>query len=113
MQHGVTSAVSGGARTKCWRPLTEFRGHSAEGSLINLAVLGPGERHAVVLEFVDRGWCIAAHVLDCVLIAEPIGTFDCVVHVPAPVISPHVAERSGNTALRCDSVRAGWEHLRD
>ncbi len=54
-----------------------------------------------------------AHVLDRVLIAEPVGALDGVVHVPAPVVLAHVAERSRDAALRRYRVAAGREHLGD
>jgi hypothetical protein len=113
VQHGVTGTVGGGARAQCGWSLAELRGHSAEGSLINLAALRPGEGHAVMLELIDCVWRVAAHVLDSVLIAEPIGAFHRVVHVPAPVIGSHVAERGGDAALRCNCMRASREHLRE
>ena len=65
-----------------------------------------------MLELVDGGGRVAAQVLDGVLIAEPVGALHGVVHVPAPVVRPHVAERRGDAALRGDRVRARREHLR-
>src|SRR5262249_6493975 len=82
-------------------------GHAAERPLIDAAVLGARERHAPVLELVDRRRRVAAQVLDRVLVAEPVGSLDGVVHVPAPVVLAHVAERGGDPALRGDGVRAG------
>ncbi len=91
--------------------LAELGGHAAECALVDLAFLGPAERHAIVLQLDDRGDGFLTHVLDRVLIAEPVGTLDGVVHMIAPVIIAHIAEGSGNTALCRDGVRARREQL--
>ena len=113
VQHGVAGAVGGGAGALRGRAFAELGGHAAERALVDAAVLGAGERHAVVLELVDGLDGVAAEVLDGVLVAEPVGALDGVVHVPAPVVRAHVAERGGDAALGRDGVRAGREHLGD
>ncbi len=113
VQDGVAGAVGGGASALRRRALAVLRGHAAEGALVDLAFLGARERHAVVLELDDRGDRLAAHVLDRVLVAQPVRTLDGVEEVVAPVVLAHVAERGGDAALRRDGVRAGREHLAD
>ena len=56
---------------------------------------------------------LAAHELDRVLVAEPIGALDGVVEVPAPVVLAHVAEGGAHAALGRHRVAAGRKHLRD
>ena len=112
VQHGMAGAVGGGAGA-LRDAFAEFRGHAAEGTLVDLARLGAAEGHAVMLELDDRGDRLAHHVLDGVLVAEPVRALDRVVHVPAPVVLAHVAERGADAALRRDSVAAGREHLGD
>ena len=68
VQHGVTSAVSGGAGTLD-RRFTEIAGHAAKGALIDLTIGGAGEGDAPVLELINRCWRIAAEVFDSVLVA--------------------------------------------
>ena len=67
---------------------------------------------AEVLELVDDVGCLAAHELDRVLVAEPVGALDGVVEVVVPVVLAHVAERGADAALRGDGVRASREDLR-
>ena len=110
VQHGVAGAVGRGAGS-LRDALAEVRGHAAERPLINAAILGARERHAVMLQFDDRGRRLLAHELDGVLIAEPVRALDRVVHVPAPIIGAHVAERRRDAALRGDRVAARREHL--
>jgi hypothetical protein len=113
MQHGVAGAVGGGAGA-LRGAFAIVRGHAAERTLVDLAVfLAARERHAPVLQFVNCRRRVAAHVFDGVLVAEPVGALDGVVHMPAPVVIAHVAERGGDAALRRDRVRAGGEHLGD
>src|SRR5262249_4412349 len=82
--------------------------------LIDLAVfLAARERQAPVLQLIDGGRRIAAEVLDCILVAEPVGTLDGVVHVPAPIILAHIAERGGDAALPRNRVRTRREDLGD
>src|SRR6185503_2427356 len=59
------------------------------------------------------GNAVAAHVFDRVLVAQPIGALDRVVHVPAPVVRTHVAERRRDSTLRRHGVAARGEHLGD
>ena len=113
VQHGVAGAVGGGAGA-LRGALAVMRGHAAERALIDFAVfLAARERQAPMLELVDRGRRVAAQIFDGVLVAEPVGALDGVVHVPAPVVLAHVAERGGDAALRRDRMRAGRKHLGD
>ena len=55
---------------------------AAEGALVDLALVGTREGHAVVLELDDGAWRLLAHVVDRVLVAQPVAALDRVVHVP-------------------------------
>ena len=112
MQHGVTGAV-GRRASALRRALAIVRGHAAEGPLIDLAVLGAREGNAVVFEFDDGRNRFLAHVLDGVLITQPIRTLDGVVEMEAPVVLAHVAQRSTDAALRRHGVAAGGKDLGD
>ena len=59
---------------------------TTEGSLVDLAVLASGEGETVVLQLTDGTGGFTAHVVDGVLVTEPIGTLDGIVEVPSPVI---------------------------
>src|SRR3546814_6262939 len=61
VQHGVAGAV-GRRAGALGDAFAVVRGHAAEGALIDLAVLGAAERHAVVLELEDRRHGLAHHV---------------------------------------------------
>ena len=111
VQHGVAGAVSRGAGA-LRGALAVMRGHAAERTLIDFAVfLAARERHAPVFELVNGLRSVAAEIFDRVLVAEPVGALDRVVHMPAPVVLAHIAERGGDAALRRDRVRAGRKHL--
>ena len=112
VQDGVAGAVGGGAGAHR-RRLAVILHVAAERALVDAAVLGAAERHAVVFQLVNRRDGRAAHVFDGVLIAQPVRPFHGVVHVPAPVVLAHVAERGADAALRRDGVAAGGEHLGD
>ncbi len=112
MQNRVAGAVRGCTRA-LRGALAIMRRHAAERALIDLAVFGARERHAVVLELDDRGNRLAAHVFDRVLIAEPVRTLDRVVEMEPPVVLAHVAERGRDAALRRDRMRARRKHFRE
>ena len=99
VQHGVAGTVGGGTGA-LGGAFAVMRGHAAERPLIDLAVfLAARERQAPVLKFVHRLRRIAAQILDRILVAEPVGALDRVVHVPAPVVFAHVSECGGDAAL--------------
>ena len=112
VQHGVAGAVGGGAGA-LRGALAVMGGHAAERALIDLAVFAARERQAPMLQFVDRFRRAAAHIFDGVLVAEPVRPLHGVVHVPAPVVLAHIAERGGDAALRRHRVRARRKHLGD
>ena len=112
VQDGVAGAVGGGAGALRGF-LAEVLGHAAKGALVDLAFLGAAERHAEMLELDDRRNRLAAHVFDGVLVAQPVRPLDGVVHVPAPVVLAHIAQRRRNAALGGHGVAARREHLRD
>ncbi len=112
VQHGVAGAVGGGAGA-LRGALAEMRGHAAERALIDLAVFAARERQAPMFELVNRFRRVADHIFDGVLVAEPVRPFHGVVHVPAPVVLAHIAERGRDAALRRDRVRARRKHFGD
>ena len=112
VQDRVAGAVGGGAGA-LRGALAVVRGHAAERTLVDLAVLGPAERHALVLQLDDRGDRLAAHVFDRVLVAQPVAALDGVVEMEAPVVLAHVAERGGDAALGRHGMAAGREDLAD
>ena len=79
----------------------------------HFAFLCSGEWAAVILELVDGLGSLSCHVVDGVLVTEPVGALDRVVHVPAPVVLVHVAEGGVDATLGGDGVASGREELGD
>jgi hypothetical protein len=113
VQDGVAGAVGSGAGALHGRTVAIVHHVAAEWPLVDLALFRARERHAVMLELVDGGRRLAHHVFHGVDVAQPVRPLDGVVHVPLPGIRPHIGERGGDAALRCDRVRARREHLGD
>jgi hypothetical protein len=88
---------------------------AAERALIDPAVGSARERHAHMLELDHRVDRVPGHVLDRLLVAEPVRALDRVVHVPAPVVltHAHVAEGGADPALRRNGMAAGRINLAD
>ena len=113
MDDRVPGSVGGGAGAPGRIAFAVVPHMAAERPLVDPPVLGARERHAEMFELDDGRDRIAAHVFDRVLVAEPVGALDRVVHVPAPVVLAHIAECGADAALRGDGVAAGREHLAD
>jgi hypothetical protein len=109
---GMAGAVGGSASALRHRLAIVDR-VAAERPLIDLAVGGARERHAVMLELDHRRDGIAAHIFDRILVTQPVRPLDRVVHMPAPVVVTHVAECRADPALSCDRMAARREHLGD
>ncbi len=110
VQHGVAGAVGRGAGA-LHGLLAVVGGVAAEGALVDGAVRVAVERHAEVFQLIHHLGGLAAHELDGVLVAQPVGALDGVVEVVVPVVLAHVAERGRHAALRRHGVRAGGEDL--
>ena len=109
----VAGTVGRGAGALHRRAIAEFGHMTAERALINLAILSAAEGNAVVLKFVDGGRRFTRQIFHGVVVAQPVRTFDGVIHVPLPRVRAHVLERSGNAALGCHGMRAGGKNLGD
>ena len=112
VQHGVTRTIGRRGATVRLATFAEVERLTAERSLINFAVVCARKRQTVVFELDDSLGRFAAHVLNRILVTEPISPFHRVVGVPAPIILSHVAQRRVDSALRSDGVRARREELR-
>jgi hypothetical protein len=92
VQDRVARAVGGGAGALHRGAFAELGRVAAEGALVDLAFLGAGERDAVMFQLVDRLRRLTREVFHRVGVAQPVGALHRVVHVPVPVVRPHVAE---------------------
>lgn len=104
MQHSMSRSIT---RTSCSVRLPAFailQALPTQRSLVYCALICSREWHAIILELDDRRNGFLSHVVDCVLVAEPVGTLDCVVHVPAPIVLCHIAERGVDATLRGDRM---------
>ena len=110
VQHGMAGAVGHGAGA-FYGAFAEFGGMAAEGALVDFAAFHAVERHAHVFQFNHGFGRAAAHEFDGVLVAEPVGAFYGVVHVPIPAVFLHIAQRGGNAALRGHGVGAGGKYF--
>lgn len=111
VQERVTGTISDSAAPVSLAALAEVVALTTESPLVDLTLLGTGERHTVVLELDNGGGGLATHVVDGILVTKPIATLDGVVRMPAPIIIVGIAKRGIDTTLGSDSVRSGGEQL--
>ena len=86
---------------------------ASESSLINLSFFGSAEGHAVALEFEHSLGGFTAHVMDSILITQPVTALDRVVGMPAPVVFSNVAEGGIDASLSGNGVTTGREEFSD
>lgn len=111
MQHGMPGPIRRTRRPIRLPSLAVLETLPAQSALVYCALACAREGHAVVLELDDGGHGFPRHVVDCVLVAEPVGALDRIVHVPAPVVGGHVAERGVDATLCGDGVGARGEEF--
>ena len=86
---------------------------TSEGSLVDLSLFGSWERKTIRLEFQDGLRSLFAHVMDGILISQPVTSLDCVVCVPSPIVVVHIAKSSIDTTLSCNCMWSCGEELGD
>jgi hypothetical protein len=94
VKNGVTRSVGGGGAPVSLSSLSELERLSTKGSLVDLALLGTREWDTKVLELYmsapyeadpcrthldDSVRCLSAHVMDSILVSEPIRSLDGIV----------------------------------
>ena len=92
VQNRVPCSVGGCAGALHRRALTEFCRVATKGALVNLAFLGPAKRYAVVLQLINGLGGFTRQIFHGVGVAQPVRTFDSVIHMPLPVIGAHVRQ---------------------
>eukprot|EP00760_Papus_ankaliazontas_P024347 PhM_4_TR2254/c0_g1_i1/m.78351 len=113
VEHGVASAIRRGTRAARLAPGAVVRRLPAERALEDERVLRAEEGQTHRVELRHHGGGLLAHVLDGVLVTEPVAALDGVEHVPPPVVVLSVRKRSVEAALGGDGVRAAGVQLRD
>ena len=111
VQHGMAGTISRRTGTLCSRACSVLSSHAAERALVNLAFFSTRKRQAVMLQFQNCRRGFFTHEFDGVLVTQPVGTLDGVIHVPAPVILPHIAKRSRNSTLCGNRMATGRKYL--
>ena len=113
VEHAVTGTVSNTAAAVGLSAGSVLLGLATESALVDLTLGSARKGHAVGLEFSDSHRRLSGHVLNGVLVSEPVCTLHGVIKVPPPVIIMHVAECGVDTALGSNGVRTRGEQFRD
>ena len=71
----------------------------------------PRKRKSKLFKLENGLGSLFAHVVNGILISQPITSLDGIVSVPSPVILAHVSQRRINASLSGDSVGTSWEKL--
>src|SRR5665811_2241457 len=96
-----------------YRVFAEVAHVSTERPLIDFSIFGTRKGHPRMFQFEDGGDGLPAHIFDGILVAEPVGPFDRVVHVPLPTVFAEIAETGCNAALGCNRMTACRKYLCD
>ena len=122
VKHGVAGTIGSGSRTVGLTTLTVVLGLTSESALVDLTVVATREGETIGLQLAHSTRSLTTHVVNSVLVTEPIGSLHGIVEVPSPIISvlhinqksenPHHVTKSGvNTSLGSDGVGTGGEQL--
>ncbi len=98
VQQGVTGTVSR-RRGTCRLLAAEIFRLAAKRTLIDSAIFQTGERQTHMIQLQNRFRAGFTHIFDGILVADIIGTFHRVVHVPFPVIFMGITQRHGDATL--------------
>ena len=74
------------------RTLAKVVALSSEGPLVDFAVFRAREGDTVTFSSMTVSVCLAAHVLNGILMAQPVATLDGVVRVPTPIIRRRITQ---------------------
>ena len=113
VQDGVAGAVGGGGGALNRRAFAHILHMATKGALINGSVGVARKGHPGMFKFINSGGGFAHHILNCILIAEPVTALDGIEHMPCPMIRRIVAKARRNTTLSSDSMAACWEDFGD
>ena len=86
VQHGVTRTIRSGGSTIRLTALAVVLRLTSERTLVDLAVLATREGKTVRLQLAHRTRSLAAHVVNGVLVTQPVRSLHRIVEVPSPVI---------------------------
>mmetsp|Transcript_47934 Transcript_47934/g.117584 ORF Transcript_47934/g.117584 Transcript_47934/m.117584 type:complete len:264 (+) Transcript_47934:983-1774(+) len=104
VQNSVPCSVSSSRTSVRLPPLPELQTLPSESTLVDLTLIRPGERQAKRLQLQHNLWRHPGHMLDCILIAQPVGPLHSIVAMPPPVVLSHVRQSCVDTALRSHRV---------
>lgn len=99
VQHRVTRSVSNSTAAVGLTTLAKLTRLPSKGSLVDFAFCRAREGHSVGFEFANSNRGFSRHVLDSVLVTQPVRSLHCVIEVPSPVVFVHVAKSSIDSSL--------------
>ena len=99
VKHRVPCSISHSTTSICLTSSSEIFRLTSEGSLIDLSFFGSAEGHTIRLKFQDSLWCLLGHIVNSILVSEPITSLDCVIEVPSPIVLMHVSESGIDSSL--------------
>jgi len=91
VKHRVPCSISDGTTSIGLASSTIVSRLTSEGSLIDLSFICSAEGHTIRLEFQDSFWCLFGHIVNSILVSEPITSLNCVIEVPSPIVLVHVS----------------------
>ncbi len=113
VEHAVTGAIRDTGASMGLAAFAVLEALTAEGALIDFALVGAAEGHSVMLQLNDGTWRFLRHVFNGVLITQPVGAFDGVIVMPPPVVLAHVAQGGVDATLSSHCVGSRGEELGD
>ena len=94
VEKGVACSISHTATAMSLASFAVVYTLTSESTLVNFSVLQTTEGHAIVLQLNDSLWRLLTHVVNGILVSQPIRSLHCVVEMVMPMIFLHVPQSS-------------------
>mmetsp|Transcript_18006 Transcript_18006/g.26865 ORF Transcript_18006/g.26865 Transcript_18006/m.26865 type:complete len:362 (+) Transcript_18006:835-1920(+) len=106
VEHGMSCAIGRTGTAVGLAAFAILEGLASEGALVDFSVFRAAEGKAEFFQLQHCLWCFSAHVMNSVLVTQPITALDSVIHMPPPIILTHIPKRRINTTLSRHRVRS-------
>ena len=110
LQDSVSGTVRCSAGSHCL-VATKILALAAKSTLVNVAIIQAGKRHAGMFKFIDYARRHLTHKLNRILVTEIIATLDGIEHVPMPLVGRDIGQRRIHATLCGHRMRARGEYF--
>mmetsp|Transcript_12168 Transcript_12168/g.17734 ORF Transcript_12168/g.17734 Transcript_12168/m.17734 type:complete len:264 (+) Transcript_12168:750-1541(+) len=113
VQHSMTRTIRSTGTPIRLSPFSKIQTLTPKCPLVNLTLIRPGKGKSKLLQFQHSLGGLTTHVMNGILVTQPIASLDSIIHMPAPIIFVHVSKGGIDSSLGCHGVGTGGEEFGD